>query len=153
MQQLDRDEVSVLMNARPQDVYALCSDVTRTPEFSPEVRSATWIGGATGPAVGARFKGTNSNGKKSWSTACRVTACEPGRAFGFAVRGGGLPVADWNYTITPTSEGCHVVEQWTDHRGGTIKFLGRIISGVADRAPHNQANMKRTLEALARAAE
>ena len=139
--------------APPEKVWAMISDVTRMGEWSPEATGGAWSKGVSGPAVGARFKGTNANGKKSWTTACRVTACEPGRAFGFAVRGGGLPVADWNYTITPTPEGCHVVEQWTDHRGAAIKFLGRIISGVAERAPHNQANMERTLEALAQAAE
>ena len=139
--------------APPEKVWAMISDVTRMGEWSPEATGGAWSKGVSGPAVGARFKGTNANGKKSWTTACRVTACEPGRAFGFAVRGGGLPVADWNYTITPTPEGCHVVEQWTDHRGAAIKFLGRIISGVAERAPHNQANMERTLAALAQAAE
>ena len=139
--------------APPEKVWAMISDVTRMGEWSPEATGGTWNKGVSGPAVGAQFKGTNASGKKSWSTACRVTSCEPGREFGFAVRGGGLPVADWNYTISPTPEGCHVVEEWTDHRGATTKFLGRIISGVAERAPHNQANMERTLEALAQAAE
>ncbi|MBW3609051.1 MAG: hypothetical protein KY463_11975, partial [Actinobacteria bacterium] len=33
----------------------LVADVTRTRDFSPEVVSARWLDGATGPAVGARF--------------------------------------------------------------------------------------------------
>ena len=140
--------------APPEKVWALISDVTRMGEWSPENTGGAWVKGATGPAVGARFKGTNANGKKSWSTACRVTACEPGRAFGFAVSGGaGLRVSEWDYTITPTPQGCHVVERWTDQRGATVKFFGRIISGVAEREPHNRATMERTLEALAQAAE
>jgi hypothetical protein len=30
-------------------------------ELSPECRRCEWIAGATGPAVGARFKGTNQH--------------------------------------------------------------------------------------------
>ena len=52
MQTLDRDEVSTVVPAPPEQVYALVADVTRTPEFSPEVVSCRWLDGATGPAVG-----------------------------------------------------------------------------------------------------
>ena len=39
-----------------EDAYpALIADVTRTPEFSPEVSTCRWLDGAAGPAVGARF--------------------------------------------------------------------------------------------------
>ncbi len=37
MQKLDRDEVSLTVAAPPEAAYALVADVTRTPEFSPEV--------------------------------------------------------------------------------------------------------------------
>ena len=62
MQTLDRDEVSVVVAADPAAVYALVSDVTRTPEFSPEVTAVRWLDGATGPAVGARFEAVNTSG-------------------------------------------------------------------------------------------
>ena len=38
-----------------------------------------WLGGATGPALGARFHGSNRRGWRRWSTRVVVTACEPGR--------------------------------------------------------------------------
>ena len=57
---------------------------------------AEWLDGATGPALGARFRGhvrRNEIGPVYWTT-CRVTACEPGREFAFtkvfAVLGGQL---------------------------------------------------------------
>lgn len=59
MQSLDRDEVSTHVAASPDEVYDLVSDVTRTPEYSPEIRRCTWLDGATGPAVGARFAAVN----------------------------------------------------------------------------------------------
>ena len=63
-----RGEASVRVAAAPEKVYELVSDVTRMGEWSPETTSAEWIDGATGPAVGARFKGRNRNGVARWST-------------------------------------------------------------------------------------
>lgn len=55
-QPLDHDTVSLWMNAAPDDVFAVVADVTRTPEFSPEILECTWLDGATGPGVGVRFE-------------------------------------------------------------------------------------------------
>lgn len=139
--------------APPDTVWGLISDITRMGEWSPESTGGAWKGGATGPALGARFAGTNANGTKSWSTACTVNACEPGRAFGFGVKAGGLKVSQWDYRIEPTDSGCTVTETWTDQRGALVVFLGKIVSGVAEREPHNRAGMERTLAALKAAAE
>ena len=139
--------------APPEKVWALISDITRMGEWSPEARGGEWVKGATAPAVDARFKGRNARGKRSWSTDCRVTECQPGSRFAFSVHAGPLAVADWAYVITATGTGCHVVESWTDTRGATIKFLGRIISGVSDRPSHNRNGMEQTLAGLAAAAE
>jgi len=37
MQTLDHDSVSIHVAAPPDAVYQLVADVTRTPEFSPEI--------------------------------------------------------------------------------------------------------------------
>jgi len=139
--------------APPEKVWALISDITRMGEWSPEARNGEWIKGATAPAVDARFKGRNARGKRSWSTDCRVTECEPGSKFTFAVHSGPLAVSDWAYTITPTATGSHVVESWTDTRGFIIRTLGRLVTGVADRTSHNRDGMEQTLAALAAAVE
>ncbi|MEY3619020.1 MAG: hypothetical protein RL726_1718, partial [Actinomycetota bacterium] len=60
--------VSKEIAASPEVVWEMVSDLTRMGEWSPENKGGEWIKGATGPAVGASFKGRNSNGKKSWST-------------------------------------------------------------------------------------
>ena len=75
------------MQAPAIDVWTLVADVRNTGRFSPETFDAEWLDGATGPAVGARFRGhvkRNEIGPTYWTT-CRVTACEPGRTFGFEV--------------------------------------------------------------------
>ena len=94
-------------------VWDLVSDVTRIGEFSPETFEAEWLGGATGPAVGARFRGhvrRNGRGPVYW-TVCTVTACDPGRQFGFDGRRSGrsdsehvaLPARPRARTAGPTS--------------------------------------------------
>lgn len=55
MQTLDHDEARRVMAASPSTLYALIADVTRMPEFSPEIVECRWLDGATGPTVGARF--------------------------------------------------------------------------------------------------
>ena len=141
------------IDAPAEKVWAMVSDVTRMGEWSPEATGAEWQGGASGPAVGAKFKGLNRNGKRSWSTNCTVTECEPAAAFAFKVAAGGLSIGTWSYRLTPTATGCHVSETWTDTRGGIARFLGKFVSGVADRSAHNRSGMEQTLGALAAAAQ
>lgn len=139
--------------ATPDTVWNLVSDVTRMGEWSPEATGAVWKGRATGPALGARFTGTNANGSKTWTTSCEVTSCDAGRAFGFRVKAAGLKVAQWDYRIEPTATGCTVTETWTDDRGALITWLGKLVTGVADREAHNRAGIAETLTALKAAAE
>ncbi len=121
-------------------------------EWSPEALGGEWIKGATGPAVGAQFKGDNQNGSKSWTTIATVTAWEPARRFEFRVTGP-VKVAQWSYQFTPAGAGCQVTETWTDLRNPLIKLLGKPFSGVGDRVSHNRATMQKTLDRLATAAE
>jgi len=148
--------VSRAVAAPAELVWSMVSDLPRMGEWSPENTGGTWLKGATGPVVGARFKGTNKNGKKSWSTSVTVTVCDAPTAFAFKVSSGGLSVATWSYAIEPTAgaNGCTVTETWHDERGWLVKTLGGPVSGVADRdSEHSRRGMEATLEGLAAAAE
>ena len=108
------DSVTVDMAATPDEVWALVSDVTRIGELSPETFEAEWLDGATGPALGAHFRGhvnRNSSGLVYWSQ-CRVTACEPGRSFGFDVLIGSNVINTWRYEIAPSATGSTVTESF-----------------------------------------
>jgi len=139
--------------APPEHVWDLVADVTRMGEWSPEAESATWLGGADAPAPGARFRGTNRQGKRHWSTTATVVAAERGRSFAFDIAVGPFKVARWGYELVASDRGCLVTETWTDQRGWTATVLGRAATGVADRSAHNRATMTETLERLAAAAE
>src|SRR5947208_11511505 len=142
------DTVSVEggMAAPAERVWAMVSDLTRMGEWSPENEGAEWLGGATGPAPGAKFRGTNRSGKRTWKTKGTVVDAEPGRRFSFQIMAPpGIKVAEWSYTIEPTATGCHVTEAWVDQRPGFFKPIGQLATGVGERANHNREGMEQTL--------
>lgn len=143
-----RGSVTVHMNASPDAVWALVSDVTQTGRFSPETFEAEWLGGATGPAVGARFRGhvkRNEKGPTYW-TVCRVTACEPGRSFGFDVLAGKAVVNTWRYDIAPAGEGCDVTESFALHPSLATRAYWALLGWARGR--RNREDMRRTLERI-----
>jgi hypothetical protein len=149
------DEISVerVIAATPEALWARVSDIERMGDISPEATGGSWLKGATGPAVGARFKGDNRNGKKKWSTTCTIVTADPSRAFAFDVTVGPFKVARWAYRFEPVDGGCRVVETWTDQRGWVAKKAGKPASGVADRDKHNRQTMEATLARLAEVGE
>lgn len=82
-----RGAVTVTMTASAEQIWEVITDIRNIGRYSPETFEAEWLDGATGPTLGAKFRGhvrRNEIGPVYWTT-CRVTACEPGREFG--VRG------------------------------------------------------------------
>jgi len=149
------DQVSVTREiaAPVERVWAMVSDVTRMSEWSPENVGARWLGGATGPQPGAKFRGTNRNGTKKWDTLATIIDVQPCRLLSFRVTAAGFKVAEWRYAFESTPSGCRITETWIDERGRIATTLGKPVSGVADRAAHNQAGIVQTLERLKAAAE
>lgn len=152
MQTLDRDEVVRVVHASPDAVYRLVSDVTRTPEHSPEVVRCTWEDGATGPAVGARFTARNAVGRgPAWNNHPVVTVADPGRAFAVSrtEKGGGTVV--WRYDLEPHADGT-LVRQSYEVTSPVTRFGWFIIGtlyGLKDRRAGLRANMEQSLSRLA----
>jgi uncharacterized protein YndB with AHSA1/START domain len=145
--------VSRDIDATADDLWAMVADITRMGEWSPENEGGDWIEPATGAQPGAKFRGRNRLGKKSWKTVATVLEVEPGRVFSFHVSAGPVKVADWSYRFEPVGAGCRVTETFTDRRPGWFKPIGHLATGVGDRAAHNRAGMEQTLAGLATAAE
>lgn len=147
-------EVTEHVRADPTTVYAMVSDVTRMGSWSPETTSCRWLDDATGPEVGARFRGSNRHGRLlRWSTTCTVTHAEPGRQFAFDVDYAGVPISRWSYDFAATAAGCSVTESWTDRRPTLMRLASVPVMGIADRAKHNRGGMETTLAALRAVAE
>ena len=146
-------EATTTIAADPVKVYNLVADLPRMGEWSPENNGGKWIGGATGPAVGARFRGHNSRGVLRWSTTAEVVDATPGKRFAFDVTYGPVPISHWEYTFEPDGDGCRVTESWVERRPLWMKVGSIPVMAVADRAKHNRRTMEVTLAALKVAAE
>jgi len=145
-------EVTERIAAAADVLYDLVSDVTRMGDWSPENVGGRWLAAATGPAVGARFRGSNRRGVRRWSTTCMVVAADPGRRFAFEVAFAGIPVSRWSYAFAADNGATLVTETWTDLRPGWFTVVARPFMGVSDMSVHNESNMRTTLANLHRAA-
>lgn len=137
--------------APAEEVWALVSDLPRMGEWSPENAGGKWVKGATGPALGAVFKGSNRNGLRRWSTTVTVVVCDPGKAFEFAVTSGPLEIANWRYDFEDTESGCRVTESWQDKRKPWFVTVARVMGDHS--AQHAEQEMAATLANLAAVAE
>jgi hypothetical protein len=103
----------MVIDASPEAVYALVSDVTRIGERSPECHTATWERGTPG-TVGAVFRGRNRVGRAArWSRRCQVTEAEPGRVFAFRTLPERLDLTrrdstTWTYRLEAAERGTRV---------------------------------------------
>jgi Polyketide cyclase / dehydrase and lipid transport len=143
------DSVTVHMTATPEHVWDLVSDVTRIGRYSPETFEAVWIDGATGPAVGARFRGhvkRNGKGPIYWTT-CTVSACERGRTFAFGVGDPDKdPLSVWGYDITPAGDGCDVTESFSLAPTWWLRLYWSLLGWA--RGKTNREDMRTTLERI-----
>jgi hypothetical protein len=143
------DSVTVHMKATPEQVWDLVSDVTKIGRYSPETFEAEWLDGATGPAVGARFRGhvkRNGRGPTYWTT-CVVLASEPGREFAFGV-GPKMdnPINVWRYRIAPAGDGCDVTESFALRPILPIRLYWALLGWA--RGKTNRRGMEQTLAAI-----
>jgi hypothetical protein len=144
---------TVTVEAPPERVYAIVSDLPGMGTLSDENVGGRWLGGATGPSVGARFRGSNRNGWRRWSTTVRVEAASPGHEFTFRVGFWGVPVARWSYTLAPAGQQTVVTESWTDRRPWWFKAPAALTTGVGDREASTARSIEHTLAALKRVTE
>jgi uncharacterized protein YndB with AHSA1/START domain len=149
----DTVSASVDIDAAPDLVWRLVADITRMPEFSPELRSAQWVSAVAEPKVGARFKGFNKHGKVRWSTSCEVTAAEPDREFAYRVTYFGLKISQWSFALEPQGSGTRLTESTLDLRSAPTRWVTGPATGVLDRATHNLEGIRATLAAIKTVAE
>ena len=150
---LRQDAHSVLIDAPPERIYALVSDMPRMGEWSPECRTVEWLEGSSGPVAGARFIGHNQGGPRGlmkWSRRGRVITAEPGREFAFVTEEGGREGTEWRYRLEPAEGGTVVTESYTV---SSIPAWARIVDVPTNRASELRASLRHTLEQVKRAAE
>ncbi len=145
---LTYDSQQIVINADPDWIYGLVSDLTRMGEWSPECERVEWTGSSTAAAVGARFTGYNRGGPfrlMRWSRRGRVLAADPGREFAFVTEEGGR-----ESTFEPVAGGTRVTESYQVR---WIPAWARIIDVPTNRHRELRQGMSHTLRQLRDAAE
>ena len=149
-----RAAVTLRINAPRREVWALVSDITKMGDYSPEVMEAEWLDGASGPKLGARYRGHVRRNEKwpiYWTT-CEITDCVPDEVFEFAVMVGTRRVNTWRYVFSEVDQGATDVTESFDMGDGFLTKLWRPIGGFT-RERRNRRDMLRTLERIKAVAE
>ena len=147
------DQVSLHIEAPPERIYDIVTDIAQMGRLSPECTGGRWLGDATGPAVGARFKGSNKRGIARWSTTNEVVAAEPGRRFSFETQ---QSAARWTYELEPDGSGTLVTERrelYKKRPTVAVIFTKLLLGGEDAHAEELRDGMRQTLERLKAIAE
>ncbi len=150
---LTQDSCETIVDAEPEQIYALVADLPRMGEWSPECQRVEWEEGATGPAIGARFIGHNEGGPRKlmkWSRRGRIVAADPGREFAFATEEGGHESTVWRYRFEPAEGATRVIESYEVKK---LPVWARIVDVPTNRAGELREHMGHTLARLKAAAE
>ncbi len=105
-------EVEERIEGDPDEIWALVTDITFPVRHSPELQAVDWMDGATGVAVGNRFRGRNQNDDLGeWETDCTVIEVEAPHRWVWQVGGSDGPMATWGFEVDP-GRGAVTVRQW-----------------------------------------
>ncbi len=103
-------EATIEIDASPERVWAVVSDLGRMPEFSPHTVRMVPLGT---PRTGTWTVNLNFD-KYYYPTTSRIVRFEPNRAFAFRMNENGTV---WSYTLEPTESGTRLTERRDIPRG------------------------------------
>jgi len=159
-------EAAVHVEAPPERVWPLVSDIALVAATSEELQEAHWLPAPDGPTegdpptVGHRFRGRNAHPQiGEWETVSEVVECDEQRAFAWAVMDPANPTALWRFTLTSVDGGTEL-RQWAQLGTGPSN-LTTVIERmpdeeeriVAGRLREWQQGIERTLAGIKERAE
>jgi uncharacterized protein YndB with AHSA1/START domain len=140
------------IDAPPAQVWAALTDLTRMPDWSPELLRMVPLKPG-GLKVGQQYLGLNRRKAVVWPTRSVVAQVEPERALAWDTRSSG---ARWIYELTPEGSGTRVVHRRPVPQKLTVLsrlFAPLALGGSDGHADELEAGMARTLARLKDAVE
>lgn len=145
---------SIRVAERPEVLYDVISDVTRTGEWSPICTACWWDDPQQAGQVGAWFTGHNEQPGRTWETRSQVVAAERGREFAWVVGDG---FVRWGFVLTPVADGTELTETWDFLPDGLAmfhdKYGTRAETEIAARTEQAHTGIPQTLAAIKRIVE
>lgn len=133
--------------APPQQVWEVLSDLSRMPDWSPElVRMVPLKRGGLRP--GQWYLGLNRRKAVVWPTRSVVVVVEPARRLVWDTKSSG---ARWIYELEPVGEGTRVVHRRPVPRRLTALsrlFAGAFLGGAGGHADELEEGMRATVDRL-----
>lgn len=114
-------QATVEIEAAPERVWRLLSDLERMPEWSPQCRR-TWLLGKL--REGAYAVNWNRHGAIFWPTVSKIERLEPNRMFAFRILTNN---STWSFEITPTGSGCAIIERRLVPPEGTKRMSSVVV--------------------------
>ena len=153
-------EAEVFVDAPPERVWEFVTDLDLLASWSSEYQGGEWLDRASGPALGARFRGRNRHDViGEWESVSYVVEYEPHRVFAWAVSDPDNPAAVWRFELTPHERGTRVRQraQMGPGPSGLTAAIERMPDKeeriIAQRLREHTANMTATLEGIKAVAE
>jgi uncharacterized protein YndB with AHSA1/START domain len=143
-------QTQIDVDAPVATVWALISDLSRMPQWSPQCRVMKLLGPLR---VGTKTLNFNRRGRMFWPTTSTVTEIDPERRLTFRVAGNGT---EWSFELEPFEGGTRVVESRRAPNGVT-KASSAVVSvafgGVPGFEDELVEGMEQTLRRLKAAAQ
>ena len=146
------------IDAPPDRVWPLVTDIQLPARFSEEFTGAVWVD--DGPALGAVFEGSNTHAAiGEWTVRCHVHAFESGVSFGWSTEPEDAPGARWRFDLEPNTGGTRL--RFSLVLGPGQSGITAAIDAMPDkesrivhrRIGEHHANMQRTVEGIKQLAE
>lgn len=150
MSDIEQLHASVDIEASPERVWSLVTDLPRMASWSPQVVK-TFVRGPV--QRGTRALNINRRGPLVWPTRSEVVAFEPHREFAFRIMDN---AAVWAFTLEPTATGTRLVHERRTPDGITpvsLTLQKRVLGGVDRFTGELRDGMQQTLARIKAEAE
>ncbi len=117
-------EASIDVDASPEKVWKVVSDLKRMGEWSPQCKKMKVFGGDV--RKGTTTLNINRKGFLVWPTTAKVVEFEPNKSIAFRIVEN---KTIWSYTLTPSAAGTTVVEK-REAPTGTSAVSGFLVKKV-----------------------
>ena len=132
---MKRVELSIDIDAYPEDIWEVLTDPARFPEWIKGMQQVEML--TTGEyGVGTRYRATAGTGERTVQWEVEITAVEPPTRIEFAYTGDVEGRGGWQIEVLPDDEGCRVTswDEFAPPGGWLIKLLSKLWLDNANRA-------------------